>query len=424
VADTPAKRKRRKSGQPFSISTAARTFNPRDISRLTEEEAYAYFVEIRFKENDGKAQCPHCGCGACYEYNARRIYKCMNCEKQFSATTKTEWSGRKLSFRQILELIVEFALPAKGISAIQISKNLGISYRTAFYRLHDLRGAMQRSHEDTVFDTPVEIDGAEFGGYIRPKNLRIEPKDHGRFPYRSPKKQVVGVIREQRPNGRTRVVIGRTEHEAAKLMPQFIKPGTRIYADLGSAFNFMSHHYSMRRIKHSVEFWRPGISTNNAECFFSVLRRAERGTYHHIASRYFKGYANEVAWRQDRRRTDTKTVFEDLCALAIVPFERRSAPSIDPVVQEIQKPFRAFDFTPTTKLQRSIKVRSAQFQTGELASTMLTALGQRRRAAMAKRAEAKSESKIGDLNREIRKLDKGIEAIIVRKNRLAQKSHK
>ncbi len=154
---------------------------------MSEDEAYAYFISIRFKDNDGKAQCPHCSCGACYEYVARRIFKCVSCERQFSATTKTEFSGHKLTFRQILELIAEFALSAKGISAIEVSKKLALSYRTAFYRMHDLRYAMQRSHKDTVFDTPVEIDGAEFGGHIRPRNLRIGPKDHRRFPYRSPK---------------------------------------------------------------------------------------------------------------------------------------------------------------------------------------------------------------------------------------------
>ncbi|MEM9966168.1 MAG: IS1595 family transposase, partial [Asticcacaulis sp.] len=271
-----------RAGQAYALSSAARTFCPRDISRLSEDEAYAYFVSIRFKDNGGKAQCPHCGCGACYEYQSRRIFKCKGCEKQFSATTKTEYAGRKLSFRQILELIVEFALPAKGKNAIEVSKALGISYRTAFYRLHGLRRSMQRSHERTIFDAPVEIDGAEFGGYIKPKNLRISPKDYRRIPYRSSKKKVVCVIRERGDNGRTRVVIGKTEAQAAKLIPEYIVPGTRVYADMGSGFNFMKTDYQMKRIKHSVEYWRPGISTNSAECFFSVLRRAERGVYHHI----------------------------------------------------------------------------------------------------------------------------------------------
>lgn len=281
---------------------------------MTEDEAYAYFLSIRFKDNGGKAQCPHCGCGACYEYRARRIFKCISCEKQFSATTKTEFSGRKLSFRQILELIVEFALPAKGASAIQVSKNLGINYRTAFYRLHALRRGMRRSQEGTVFDSPVEIDGAEFGGYIKPKNLKEHRTDRRRVPYRSKGKQVVGVIRERRRGGRTRVEVAKTERQAAKFMPKYIKPGTKIFADGGTAFNFMDKNYPMRRINHKDAYWRkPNIHTNNAECFFSMLRRAERGIYHHIGGPYLAGYASEVAWRQDRRRMDTKSVFEELC---------------------------------------------------------------------------------------------------------------
>lgn len=323
MAEAKAKRKRKKSGQLFSISAAARTFSPRDISRLTEEEAYDKFVAFRFKGNGGKAQCPYCNCGACYEYRARRIFKCKLCEKQFSATTKTQWSRRKLSFRQILELIVEFALPAKGVSAIQVSKTLGLSYRTAFYRLHDLRRAMQRSQEGTVFETPVEIDGAEFGGYIRPKNLKEYREDRRQIRFRSGKKKVVCVIRERGTAGRIRTVIGKTEHQAAKLIPKYVKRGTRIYADWGRAFNFLNADYPMRRIKHDVEYWRPMVSTNGAECFFSVLRRAERGIYHHIAGPYFEAYAAELAWRQDRRQTDTKSVFEELAVSLTTPLLHR-----------------------------------------------------------------------------------------------------
>ena len=283
VAERQAKRKRLESGQPFPICAAARTFTPRDISRLSEDEAYAYFLSIRFKDNSGKPQCPHCKHYACYEYRTRRTFKCKLCKRQFSATTKTQFASRKLSFRQILELIVEFAIPAKGVSAIEVSKNLGISYRTAFYRLHALRRGMQRSQEGTVFDRPVDIDGAEFGGYIKPKNVKEHRNDRRRIPYRSKDKQVVCVIRERHRGGRTRTVVGKTERIAARFIPKFIKPGTRIYADMGQAFNFLKRDYSMRLINHSKEYWRkPAIHTNNAECFFSMLRRAERGTYHHI----------------------------------------------------------------------------------------------------------------------------------------------
>ncbi len=184
-------------------------------------------------------------------------------------------------------------------------------------------------------------------------------------------------------------MIAKTEAQAAKLMPKFIKPGTRIYADMGTAFSFMKEEYPMRRIKHMVEFWRPGISTNNAECFFSVLRRAERGIYHHVAGRYFEAYVNEAAWRQDRRRVDTKKVFEDLCGQVMVPFIRRCASSLAPVAQKmIEKPIRAIDFAPTTRFERGIKVRSAHVRTGELAPSMLAAWEKRRRAAIAKAYES------------------------------------
>ncbi len=77
-----------------------------------------------------------------YEYSSRRIYKCKGCEAQFSLTTATIFASRKLPLRDLLAAIAIFVNGAKGISALQLSRDLGVQYKTAFVLAHKLREAM------------------------------------------------------------------------------------------------------------------------------------------------------------------------------------------------------------------------------------------------------------------------------------------
>ena len=66
------------------------------------------FKTIRFAENDGEPYCPHCGIDAVYEYRARRLFKCQDCEKQFSVTSGTVFRSRKMSYADIMLAVVLF----------------------------------------------------------------------------------------------------------------------------------------------------------------------------------------------------------------------------------------------------------------------------------------------------------------------------
>src|SRR3546814_10562345 len=111
-----------KMSQHFLLSKAARTLSLSQVMRLSDTEAYETFKAIRWAENDGEAICPRCGCVTVYEYQSRRIFKCKGCEAQFSVTTGTIFASRKMSFRDLLAAIAIFVNGAKGISALQMSR--------------------------------------------------------------------------------------------------------------------------------------------------------------------------------------------------------------------------------------------------------------------------------------------------------------
>ena len=105
-----------------------------------------------------------------YEITTRRRFKCAACGKQYSVTSGTILASRKMSFVDLLAAICIIANAAKGISALQLSRDLDCQHKTAFVLAHKIREAMAAEMKDHELDGEVETDGAYFGGHIRPAN--------------------------------------------------------------------------------------------------------------------------------------------------------------------------------------------------------------------------------------------------------------
>ena len=86
-------------------------------------------------------------------------------------------------------------------------------------------------------------------------------------------------------------------------------PGSTVYADEASVWDAPHARFAAKRVNHSVSFKDEDACTNQAESYFSRLRRAEIGTHHHIAGPYLHAYANEMAWREDNRRKANGTQY-------------------------------------------------------------------------------------------------------------------
>ena len=296
--------------QHFLLSKQARSLSLAAVMRLSDEGAYEAFKQIRWVDTDGEPICPRCGCDDVYEYRSRRIFKCKGCEAQFSVTTFTIFASRKLPVRDLLAAIAIFVNGAKGISALQLSRDLDVQYKTAFVLAHKLREAMGAEMKTRKLSGVIEIDGAYFGGYVKPENRKEDRKDLRLKANRSGKRKAVVVMRER--NGKSLTHVCKMEDDAVPAILEHVTPGSTIYADEGSGWDSLHARYAMRRVNHSIGFMDDGVCTNQAESYFSRLRRAEIGTHHHISGRYLHAYANEMAWREDHRRKSNGTQY--LCA--------------------------------------------------------------------------------------------------------------
>ncbi len=299
--------------QHFLLTAAARSLSLKSIFRMSDDEAHATFTAIRFADNGGAAFCPRCECTAVYTYAARRIWKCKDCLHQFSVTSGTIFASRKLAIRDYLAATAIFVNAVKGISALQLGRDLDVQYKTAFVLAHKLREAIGAEQMQGELSGVVEVDGAYFGGHTKQENVKADRKDRRLTP--PAKRQSVVVARER--DGRTLAWAVAKESDGVAPIRQHVAMGSTVHADEAGGWDALHARYEMRRINHSVAFSKDGACTNQAESFFSRLRRAEMGQHHHISGKYLGFYASEMAWREDRRRIANGALYEAATSAAL-----------------------------------------------------------------------------------------------------------
>ena len=262
--------------QHFLLSAAARSLSLKSIFSDGEEAAYRRFCRLRWPETDGAPVCPTCGCIDIYELTTRRRFKCAACHRQFSVTSGTIFASRKLSFVDLLGAICLFVNASKGLSAVQLSRDLDVQHKTAFVLMHKLREAMMAETRDIRLDGEVEADGAAFGGHVRPANLREDRVDRRRLANRSGKRRVVVVLRQR--GGRTLTRTFLREAQGVEFARERIATGAVVSADEVTHWDLLEADFDMQRINHSEGYSVGGVHTNFAESFFSRLRRMANKT--------------------------------------------------------------------------------------------------------------------------------------------------
>jgi hypothetical protein len=161
----------------------------------------------------------------------------------------------------------------------------------------------------------VEVDGAYFGGYVKPENHVDDRVDRRLAENRTGKRQVVVVMRERK--GRTLPFVFPSEKASLPQIRETVAAGTTIYADDGPHWQSLRPGFKVRIVEHKSAYFWDGAHTNGAEGYFSRLRRAEQGQHHHIAGRYLDAYATECAWREDFRRVSNGEQFRIIAGAAL-----------------------------------------------------------------------------------------------------------
>lgn len=314
--------------QHFLLSAKARTLSVRKVMELTDDQAFEAFKEVRWGAGD-EVSCPVCGTiGKHYFKVTRKQWQCKDCRHTFSVTSGTIFAFHKLPIRVYLAAIAVYTNAVKGISALQLGRDLGVQYKTAFVLAHKIRESLMEQRDDAPLSGEIHMDGCYVNGCIRPKNKKADRVDRRLAINQKPTKRCVFVIRQKHEEPAagaaktlTFVIKAENQKDIGNLSESFVKKGSVICADESNAYDALHAKYETRRVNHSVEYRADDGTTNNlAESYLSRFRRMQYGQNHKFGNLYLANYANEAAYREDTRRWANGEIFNDImkkCARTI-----------------------------------------------------------------------------------------------------------
>jgi transposase-like protein len=293
----------------------ATTVNLAALAKEYSDENAARVLFERMRWPNG-AVCPHCGGADPYKFMSRQttgkrparpgLWKCRACRKQFTVTVGTVFEDSRIPLSKWLLGLHLMASSKKGVSAHQLHRNLGISYKAAWFMAHRMRYAMSSGPLAELLRGVVEVDETYVGGRRRigPTNKADRAKLATGRPGPADKKLTPVVALVER-GGRVRAfpverVDGRTLQTAIR---QHVDLSASMMTDELHAYDGLSMGFaSHETIKHSSKVYvRGNVHTNTVEGFFSLLKRGIVGTFHHVSKGHLHRYCDEFAFRYSNR---------------------------------------------------------------------------------------------------------------------------
>ncbi|MDO8684159.1 MAG: IS1595 family transposase [Armatimonadota bacterium] len=278
-----------------------------DVARLTEDEARERLEAIRWP--DGPI-CPQCSSREITRIEGKAedvrdgLLQCRKCRTQFTVTVGTVMQGSHITLRQWVQAFHLMCSSKKGISALQLQRNLGLgSYRSAWHLSHRIRLAMQADPMAAMLAGTVEVDETYIGGKPRKGNPGGVEKSKSKRG-RGTKKTPVLLLVQRGGNAFSKPienVNGKTLKGAIKEM---VDKNSRIVTDEWTAYNGISKHFAggHHTVNHGAgEYARGDISTNTAESYFALLKRGVNGVFHHISKQHLHRYCGEFDFRWNYR---------------------------------------------------------------------------------------------------------------------------
>ena len=278
-----------------------------------ENKAREHLEAIRWPHG---VNCPHCGnidASKIAKVEGRKqshrpgLYYCNECKSQFTVTVGTVMERSKVSLAKWVFAFHLFAASKKGMSAHQLHRMLGVTYKTAWFMAHRIREAMKENHDDNGplggSGKTVEADETYFG---KREDGYVSPQRKGR-PYKS-KKTAVGkrsVVALVERGGSVRMFHVQHADKATvrDILVRNVPRETILYTDESRLYTETGKEYAKHEtVKHSAgEYVRGTVHTNTVENVFSVFKRGMIGVYQHCGEAHLHRYLAEFDFRYNRR---------------------------------------------------------------------------------------------------------------------------
>lgn len=302
--------KRAKSSESeYSMMEFMREF-PNDAACLD------HLWRTRYAANGHTAFCPKCDRERRFHrVKDRPSYDCDTCGHHLHPTAGTIFHKSSTSLHLWFFAMYIMASTRCGVSAKQLERELGVTYKTA-WRMFNLIRNQAMAQDDTPLSGEVEVDETFLKGRMRKAERRQRVADgvHPKNPHREGTSIVYGAVERSGrvrattiPNSRANTLLGQTV--------EYVLPGTLIYTDQWKPYTRLGKiGYTHRRVNHRARIYVDGDAhTQTIDGFFGLVKNAIRGVHHGVSHKWLQGYLNEYVWRWNRR-DEPETIFLDLLA--------------------------------------------------------------------------------------------------------------
>lgn len=248
---------------------------------------------IFHKQYGAPPACTKCGVvdPKYYRVRNRKCYECKDCGYQLSPLANTIFHKSETDLKKWFFAMYMFSVSRNGVSAKELERTLGVTYKTAWRMAKQIRLMMQQ--RDTKLSGIVEADETYIGG----KTLTKERWDN--------KTAIVGIVEKKKKTGQVKAFT--TPHANATVTLPFLRTniasGSTLHTDDSKIYYRVKRDFDHDFVNHSKqEYVRAGVHTNTIEGFWSQLKRSIDGTYHCVSPKYLQYYVNEFTFRYNFRQ--------------------------------------------------------------------------------------------------------------------------
>jgi transposase-like protein len=271
-----------------------------------EATCVAHFTESRFRNGE---YCPHCHHDKIYKCANGKRYHCAKCKQDFTIRTKTVFGDSKLPLRKWYMAVYLLSTSGKGISSVQLAKQIGVTQKTGWFIDHRIRKAMKQN-KGQLFGK-IEADETFIGGLS--KNMHAKQRKAAIRGTGGTNKTPVFGMKSRAGEVRAQVVPSVGMVDLHREIKSNVAQGATLYTDKWVGYRGLKAEFNHATVDHMAKQYVNGdCHTNGIESFWALFKRGYHGIYHQMSKKHLQRYVNEFTFRLNRRTESMQTIFSDV----------------------------------------------------------------------------------------------------------------